>query len=79
MERIQSDERTRSMKAYIIVLIVDGHSDTNMYWNYIDFNSKIARIYYHEFKARENLELAKKYLIKNNAEDMQLKLVEITI
>lgn len=67
------------MKAYIIVLIVDGHSDTNMYWNYTDFNYNTAMVYDDEFRARINLDLAKEYLVKNNAEDMKLKLVEITI
>lgn len=67
------------MKAYIIVLIVDGHVDSNMYWNYIDFNHNTARVYYDEFTALICLDLANEYLVKNNAEDMKLKLVEITI
>ena len=67
------------MKAYMIVLIVDGHSDTNMYWNYTDFNYNTAKVYNDEFIARISLDLAKEYLVKNNAEDIELKLVEITI
>ena len=67
------------MKAYIIVLIVDGHEDTNMYWNYTNFEYYTAMVYDDEFRARINLDLAKEYLIKNDAEDMQLKLVEINI
>ena len=67
------------MKVYIIVLIVDGHEDTNMYWNYTCFNYDTARVYYDEFSALINIDLAKEYLVKNNAEEMQLKLVEINI
>lgn len=67
------------MKVYIIVLDVDGHEDTNMYWNYTDFDHDTARVYYDEFTARINLDLAKEYIINRNAEDMKLKLVEINI
>ena len=79
MERIQSDERTSNMKAYIIVLIVDGHADTNMYWEYTTFSNDTARVYYDELSASINLDLAKEYLIKNSVEDLELKLVEINI
>lgn len=67
------------MKKYIIVLDVDGHKDTEMYWNYTKFEYEFARIFTDEFTALICLDLANEYLVKNNAEDMKSKLVEITI